>query len=888
MNDSEPLNSNHFLVKRDAYQEPAFFIDEIELVFDLNNDSTKVQSKLSVRRNKNTAYQGSDYQKDFHLNGCELSFHSVYVNSEPLNPTGYRLSEKASQQGLSILNVPDDFTLETVVTIEPQKNTSLMGLFNSEGTLVTQCEAEGFRRLTWFCDRPDILSLYKVTLIANKEQYPVLLSNGNLTEQGDLDNNRHWACWHDPIAKSCYIFALVAGQLSFIEDTHQRGSQQDVCLRVWAPAHELNKTQHAMTSLKKAMSWEKETYALDYDLNDFNLVILPNFMGAQENKGLNIYSAHNALANPETSTDVDYMGKEIIIGHEYFHNWSGNRVTCRDWFQLTLKEGLTIYRQWQFSQAVGMADMKRIWAIKLLRSEQFPEEQGPLAHALQPDSYMSVDNFYTATIYRKGGEVVRMLHTLLGDKEYYQGCKHYFSQFDQQAVTVDDFVNSFESFCNFDLKQFKRWYTQVGTPKVTVLSHYDTQEQRFTITLRQSPMSTVYSGDYDALVMPIKIGLIDEHGGDFELNNQSDILIFDEIEQEFVFENVSSKPVLSILRGFSATVVLDIDYSETELTFLLSHDSDAVNRWLIAQQYASEVILTLVEKYQSGKELVLSEQFIAAFSSVITDGQLDPSVIAQILTLPTVLELSEQVQEIDIQSIYIVREYVLTELAKHMSTKLLERFNILNNGEPYSYNSGDVARRSLKNCCLSYLIRLDEGQYYQAALKQLHHADNMTDSMAALEALVNSNCSEKDEGLIFFANKWQDNDLVMDKWFRVQALSEERDTLAQVKLLLSHPCFSFENASRVRALLTSFCVDNKVAFHQEDGQGYSFLADMVIKIDQISSKMIINSRLLDEISRWRLFPLVKQVSMKTELERVISTHNLSSGTYELVSKILQD
>jgi len=883
MNDCEHLNSNHTLVERNAYQEPAFFIDEVELVFDLNNDLTKVQSTLSVRRNKNTTYQN-----DFHLNGCELSFHSVSLNSAPLNPHDYLLSEKSSQQGLSILNVPDEFTLETVVTIEPKTNTSLMGLFNSEGTLVTQCEAEGFRRLTWFCDRPDVLSRYKVTLIADQEKYPVLLSNGNLIDQGILDNNRHWACWHDPILKPCYIFALVAGQLTYIEDFHQRDSQPDVCLRVYAPVQELDRTQHAMTSLKRAMLWEKQTYNLEYDLNDFNLVILPNFMGAQENKGLNIYSAHNALANPETSTDIDYMGKEIIIGHEYFHNWSGNRVTCRDWFQLTLKEGLTIYRQWQFSQAVGMPDMKRIWAVKLLRGEQFPEDQGPLAHALQPDSYMSVDNFYTATIYRKGGEVVRMLHTLLGDEKYYQGCKHYFSQCDQQAVTVDDFVNSFKGFCHFNLTQFKLWYSQIGTPKVTVVTQYNAQAQRFIITLKQSPISTLSSGYYDALVMPIKIGLVDEHGCDFELINQSDILTFDKVEQEFVFENISSKPILSILRGFSAPVILDINYSEAELTFLISHDSDAVNRWLIAQQYASKVILNLVEMYQLGDELVLSEQFSAAFSIVLIDEQLDPSVIAQILTLPSVLELSEQVQEIDIQSIYIVREFVLTELAKHLPGKFLERFNTLNNNAPYSFNSDDVARRSLKNCCLSYLIRLDEEQYYQAALKQLKNSDNMTDSLTALEALVNSNCLEKDEGLTFFANKWQDNDLVMDKWFRVQALSQECNTLVQVKLLLSHPCFSFENASRVRALLTSFCVDNKVAFHKGDGQGYTFLADMIIQIDQISSKMIINSRLLDEISRWRSFPLVKQTLMKTELERVISTPNLSSGTYELVSKILQN
>ncbi|WP_322107083.1 aminopeptidase N [Paraburkholderia sp. J41] len=887
------------VIRREDYAPPAFLIDTVDLEFDLVPERTIVKSTLRVRRNPEARHAAN-----LDLMGEQLEFIGAALDGTPYEHV------RAHEHGLTVLNVPDTFTLTLTGACDPAANTTLSGLYVSSGNFFTQCEAEGFRRITWFLDRPDVMSTYTVTLRADKTQYPVLLSNGNLVEEGELPGGRHFAKWEDPFRKPCYLFALVAGKLVALEERIQSGSGKEKLLQVWVEPHDLDKTRHAMDSLIHSIRWDEQRFGLELDLDRFMIVAVSDFnMGAMENKGLNIFNTKYVLANPETATDVDFANIEAVVGHEYFHNWTGNRVTCRDWFQLSLKEGLTVFRDQEFSAAMSGGDeneaaraTKRIEDVRVLRQMQFAEDAGPMAHPVRPESYVEINNFYTMTVYEKGSEVVRMYQTLLGRDGFRKGMDLYFQRHDGQAVTCDDFRRAMADANGRDLAQFERWYSQAGTPRITVTTHYDEAAHTYGVTLAQDYASgspAARETQKGPLHIPFAIGLIGANGADLPLRLEGEagaqgttrVLEFTETQQTFTFADIAERPLPSLLRNFSAPVIVDYDYGNDDLAFLLAHDSDPFNRWEAGQRLATRELLALAARAAAGQPLHMSNALVEAFSRVLTDESLSPSFRELALMLPSETYLAEQMNESDPAAVHAARQFVRKQLATALKADWLAAYERHLTPGPYEPTPEAAGRRGLKNLALSYLSELDDpAEALRLAKSQYDAANNMTDRAAALSALLNAQAAAGSDvaraALEDFYARFEKEPLVIDKWFSLQAMQRgtaQRPTIDTVRALMRHAAFNIKNPNRARSLIFSFCAANPAQFHAADGSGYAFWADQVIALDALNPQVA--ARLARTLELWRRFTPALRDKMRAALERVAAEAK-SRDVREIVEKAL--
>jgi aminopeptidase N len=871
------------------YQAPEYLIDETHLTFELFEDHTLVHAQLVMRRNP---ARGAGLPP-LELDGQQLELLRASLDDQELQPGDYRLDADS----LTIQPKAERFTLDTSVKIHPESNTALEGLYKSGKMFCTQCEAEGFRKITYYLDRPDVMSTFTTTVIAEQHRYPVLLSNGNPIGSGPAEDGRHWATWEDPFMKPAYLFALVAGDLWCVEDSFTRQSGREVTLRIYVEPENIDKCDHAMVSLKKSMRWDEEVYGREYDLDIFMIVAVNDFnMGAMENKGLNIFNSSCVLARAETATDAAHQRVEGVVAHEYFHNWSGNRVTCRDWFQLSLKEGFTVFRDAEFSADMNSRTVKRIEDVAYLRTHQFAEDAGPMAHPVRPDSFIEISNFYTLTVYEKGAEVVRMVRTLLGTEGFRKGSDLYFERHDGQAVTTDDFIKAMEDANGVDFTQFKRWYSQAGTPRLEVSEAYDAAAQTYSLTFRQSCPQTPDKAEKLPFVIPVELGLLDAAGNDLPLQlageeaaqGTSRVLSVTEAEQTFTFQGIQAKPLPSLLRGFSAPVKLSFPYDRDQLMFLMQHDSDGFNRWEAGQQLSVQVLQELIGQHQRGEALKLDQRLITALGTVLGNESLDPAMVAEMLSLPGEAYLTEISQVADVDAIHAAREFARQQIAEHLFDALWARYQAnreVSRSTAYVASAEHFARRSLQNIVLSYLMQSGKQQVLDATLEQFEHCDNMTERLTALAVLVNSPFeAERAKALAAFAEHFKDNPLVMDQWFSVQAASTLPGGLARVKALMQHPAFTLKNPNKVRALIGAFAGQNLVNFHAADGSGYRFLADLVIELNALNPQ--IASRQLAPLTRWRKYDDARQALMKGELERILASGELSSDVYEVVSKSL--
>ncbi len=859
------------------YTVPDYLIQNVDLKFSLAEEHTQVISRLTLIRNPES--QTGDVA--LVLAGENLVLTRVVLNDDKeLTEQDYLQTEES----LTINNLPQhrSFVLTIENTINPKANTALEGLYLSNGMLCTQCEAEGFRKITYFLDRPDVMAKFTTTLVGDKSLYPVMLSNGNQIAQGDLADNQHWVTWEDPFNKPCYLFALVAGQLECIEDEFITLSNRKISLQIFVEAHDLDKCDHAMQSLKNAMHWDEQVYGREYDLDLYMIVAVGHFnMGAMENKGLNVFNTKFVLARPDTATDSDYEHIEGVIAHEYFHNWTGNRITCRDWFQLSLKEGFTVFRDQEFTGDQTSKAVKRIEDVNMLRSRQFAEDAGPMAHPIRPDSYIEINNFYTLTVYEKGAEVVRMIHTLLGAEGFRKGSDLYFERHDGQAVTCDDFVSAMEAANNIDLSQFRRWYEQAGTPVISVKQAYDADSQTLTLTLSQYCPDTPGQTNKAPLHIPIKVGLLNPDGS---AAGTEVILQLTETEQSFSFEPLAQRPIISILRGFSAPVKLVFERSLEELAFLLSHDSDTFNRWEAGQQLASQIIFNLIEDQHQGRTLVLNPILVEAFKQIMAQQPADLSYLSLLLNLPSETYLAEQMTVIDVVAIHQAREFVICSLTEQLQAQFTDLYKAHHQDESGLFSADAIGRRRIKNTCLAYLGRLELPEYQQWAQQQFTNAKNMTDQVAALAVIVNSAHPAKQQCLTDFYQLWQAEALVIDKWFALQASSPHADTFANVQNLMQHPAFDISNPNRVRALIGAFSQANPLHFHAANGQGYQYLADQIINLNSINPQVA--SRMLSALTTWRRYDVARQELIKAQLNRIINTVAISRDVYEVASKSL--
>ena len=889
------------VIRRADYAPPAFLIDTVALEFDLVPERTVVRNTMRVRRNPDASHASN-----LELMGEQLEFVSAAIDGAPF------ANAHAHEHGLTLDNVPDNFELTLTSLCNPAENTTLSGLYVSGGNFFTQCEAEGFRRITYFLDRPDVMATYTVTLRASKADYPVLLSNGNLLEEGDLPDGRHFARWEDPFRKPSYLFALVAGKLVALEERVKSGSGKEKLLQVWVEPHDLDKTRHAMDSLINSIRWDEERFGLELDLDRFMIVAVSDFnMGAMENKGLNIFNTKYVLANPETATDTDFANIEAVVGHEYFHNWTGNRVTCRDWFQLSLKEGLTVFRDQEFSadMAGGATDeaaraTKRIEDVRVLRQMQFAEDAGPMAHPVRPESYVEINNFYTMTVYEKGSEVVRMYQTLFGRDGFRKGMDLYFKRHDGQAVTCDDFRHALADANGRDLAEFERWYSQAGTPRVSVRTKYDAAQQRYSVTLTQGYGDTAPATretQKGPLLIPFAIGLIGKDGTDLPLQLEGEakasasttrVLEFTQTEQTFTFVNVAQEPLPSLLRNFSAPVIVEYDYSADQLAFLLAHDSDPFNRWEAGQRLATRELLTLAGRAATGVPLQLDDSVVAAFARVLTDETLSPSFRELALMLPSEAYLAEQMAESNPAAVHAARQFVRKRLANALRKDWLAVYEKHRTPGAYEATPEAAGHRALKNLALSYLAELDDpAEAVRLASAQYDAANNMTDRSAALSALLNAAAAnggsvEAQQALDDFYRRFEKEPLVIDKWFALQATqrgSAQRPVIEIVRKLMAHPAFNLKNPNRARSLIFSFCAANPSQFHAEDGSGYAFWADQVIALDAINPQVA--ARLARSLELWRRFTPTLRDGMRAALEKVASQVK-SRDVREIVEKAL--
>ena len=871
-----------YAIRREDYTPPPFLIDFIDLKIDLGKESTEVASRLAIRRNPAAASRVADLV----LDGKKLELVSVLLDDQP--PT-----HEAGPESLTLRDVPDRFVLNVTTRIRPKDNTELTGLYVSKDMYCTQCEAEGFRRITYFLDRPDVMSRYTTTIVADRAAVPVLLSNGNLVASGDLGEGRHFAKWEDPFPKPAYLFALVAGPLEPLDDRFVTRSGREVSLHIYVRPGDVKRCRHAMDSLKKSMKWDEDVYGLEYDLDVFMVVAVDDFnMGAMENKGLNIFNSKLVLADPETATDADYHAIEAVIAHEYFHNWTGNRVTCRDWFQLSLKEGLTVFRDQQFSADMGSAATGRIGEVKSLRASQFPEDASPMAHPVRPDSYIEINNFYTATVYQKGAEVVRMQHTLLGHDGFRRGMDLYIQRHDGQAVTCDDFVQAMQDASGVDLTQFRLWYAQAGTPELEVDGAYDAAARRYTMTVGQNLASAPGQPHKKPLHIPLAVGLLDRAGRDLPLRLAGEtaatgltrVLDIRGEHDVFTFEDVPEAPAASLLRGFSAPVKLTAPRSDQELTFLMAHDSDPFARWEAGQQLAAKLILGMVADRKAGQPMTVPEAFVGAVRRTLDDQRLDRALVADASTLPGIAYLGEMMAEIDIDGLWAAREHLRKTLAKHLSDRWGGLYEANRATGGYRYAAEDVGRRSLRNVCLSYLTAEDGRDARRRAALHFETATNMTDAVAGLGRLTELGGIEGETALARFHDRWKGEALVLDKWFAIQASAASADALDRVRRLTGHRAYDARNPNRIRALVGTFANGNPVRFHDVSGGGYRFLAEQVIAIDKFNPQVA--ARLVGPLGRGRRYDKGRQALMRAELERIVAEPGLSRDVFEIASKSL--
>ncbi len=869
------------LHRRIDYTPPAFLIDTVELDINFLDGETRVTARLSMRRNTDANTPDAPLL----LDGEELELLNLSLDGVALASDQYTLGTNL----LTLSNLPDSFTLETVTRIYPDNNTCLSGLYRSANGYFTQCEAQGFRRITWFQDRPDVMSRYTVTLHADKARLPQLLSNGNPVASGDEENCRHWAKWHDPFPKPCYLFAMVAANLDMLRDSYRTTSGREIQLAIYVEPGKLDQCDHAMEALKKSMCWDEQTFGLECDLDHYMIVAVGDFnMGAMENKGLNIFNTKYVLARPDIATDSDFEHIDRVVAHEYFHNWTGNRVTCRDWFQLSLKEGLTVFRDQEFGADTHNRSIARIREVRGLRAGQFPEDAGPMAHPVRPDSYIEINNFYTATVYQKGAEVVRMIHTLIGKEAFRRGMDLYFARHDGQAVTCDEFVAAMSDASGVDLSQFMHWYEQSRTPHIKASGHYDAENKRYILNLAQSSSPTPDQPVKQNYHIPVTIGLVGPDGQDMALHMTGEtttanqhVLSLRETSQQYIFEDIPIAPVPSLLRDFSAPVVLDFDYTDAELAHLLAHDSDPFNRWEAGQRLSSRIIIEATAKLSSGSTPLWPSSFADAAAKIIRDA--DPGFAAEALSLPGEATLAEQLNVVDPDALHAARNGLRRFLAAQLQPEFLACYQRLTADTAYRPDAQSAARRALRNLCLGYLNETDNTEARILALQQFESADNMTDQFAALAVLAQCEGKERDQALDSFYQRWQGEALVIDKWLQVQATSRLPGTLPEVERLTQHPAFDLRNPNKVYALLRAFG-SNHVRFHAADGSGYRFLAEQTCKLDAINPQVA--ARLARCFDRWRKFDTSRQTHARAALESMRNHKGLSPDVFEIVDRAL--
>ena len=882
------------VIRRDAYRAPAYWIRSVELSFDLDPAKTLVTSRMRVERNPGLGAE------PLRLHGEEITLLRVQIDGQSVS---FR-----NEDGMLVIDAPsaDAFTLEIRNTCAPERNSALSGLYTSGGGLFTQCEAQGFRRITYFLDRPDVMSVYTVTLRANRIAYPVLLCNGNLVEQGELEGGRHFATWHDPFPKPCYLFALVAADLVAREQPIRTRAGRDHLLQIYVRRRDLDKTEHAMNSLIASIVWDEARFGLALDLERFMIVAVGDFnMGAMENKGLNIFNTDCVLASPMVATDDDYAGIESIVGHEYFHNWSGNRITCRDWFQLSLKEGLTVFRDQEFSMdmagSASASAVKRITDVRQLRYAQFSEDAGPMAHAVRPDAYVEISNFYTPTVYDKGAEVVRMMQTLVGRAGFARGMTQYVQRHDGQAVTCDDFAQAIadanpDSLLAANLAQFKRWYAQPGTPRVNARGRYDAASRSYTLALDQH-LPAAAGAAAEPLVIPVRVGLLTNEGKPIALRLEGEgapaepvferVLVLDAARNFFTFVDIDAEPVPSLLRGFSAPVILSDTLGDAELLTLLQHDSDAFNRWEAGQRMALARLLTAL---QEGRPPTLDAAFAQAMRGALRDPQLDPAFKALLLTLPSESYIAEQLTAVDPPAIHAARRALQLELAQHLRDDWHQAYASHRVDGPYSPDAASAGRRSLANLALA-MACLDaqqrgDAEWPERAARLARDASNMTDRLGAVDALIFSRSALADAALARFHTLFRNEPDVIDKWFSLQAGMPEHEgsVLERVRELLRHPDFSLRNPNRVRSLIGRFCNANRAAFHRADGAGYAFWADRVIELDAVNPQLA--SRIARAMDRWSTLVEPYRGAARDALARVAARPGLSNDVREIVERAL--
>ncbi len=883
-----PRDGRNARKRRLDYRTPAFLIDALALEFHLEPEATIVTAKLAFRRNPAAP---ADAHPPLLLDGEQQSDVAVALDGRPLAPGRYILAEES----LSVLEPPDAGELTVRSQIAPARNAALEGLYVSSGMFCTQCEPEGFRRITYFPDRPDVLATYTVTLRADRARYPVLLSNGNRIAQGPLPAGRHFATWHDPFPKPSYLFALVAGDLAALEDTFTTRSGRKVALAIYATPHNLPRCTHAMASLKRAMRWDEERFGREYDLDRFMIVCADDFnFGAMENKGLNIFNSRLVLADPATATDDDYLAIEGVVAHEYFHNWSGNRVTCRDWFQLSLKEGLTVFRDQEYSSDMGSRAVERIGAVEYLRREQFAEDAGPMAHPVRPDEYQEINNFYTATVYEKGAEVIRMQHALLGPEKFRAGVELYFERHDGRAATCDDFVDAMQAAAPVDFTQFRRWYSQAGTPRLRARGYYDAAARIYTLEVEQSTAPTPGQPDKEPLHIPLAVGLVGPDGRDLPLRLEGEaigggttrVLDIRRSAQSFTFVDVPAAPVASLARGFSAPIVLDYPHDDEALAYLAAHDSDPVNRWDAAQRSFCSAVLALARAARERRELPVPPTLVRVVEHLLDDTASDPALIALALAPPDTAWLASLETTIDADGIVAARERVVCDLAAALRSRFEQVYERHRPSEPYAPTTGQIASRKLRNTALRYLNSLNDARTRALAVTQFAGADNMTDSIAALASLRDGASAERDDLYARFESRWRDEPLVLDKWFALQATSLREDTLARVRSLLAHPRFNARNPNRVRSLVGAFALRNFARFHAADRSGYAFVAEQALALDPLNPQLA--ATLAGAFNLWKRFAEPRRESMRRQLERIAAAPRLSPDVYEVASRTLAD
>lgn len=856
------------------YKASDFIVDSLDLEFDLYDEKTTVKAVSKIKR---VAGENSP----LFLFGEQLQLNQILVNKK--NFTNYKLVEG----GIELYDLSGEFTLDIETEINPLANKAFEGLYKTGDAFCTQCEAEGFRRITYYLDRPDILAKFTTKISADKTLYPSLLSNGNPIDQGDLENGRHFVTWADPFPKPAYLFALVAGQFDCLSDTFVTKSGRTVALELFVDKGNLDKTEHAMLSLKNSMKWDEERFNLEYDLDIYMIVAVDFFnMGAMENKGLNVFNSKYVLANSQSATDQDYLGIEAVIGHEYFHNWTGNRITCRDWFQLSLKEGLTVFRDQEFSSDLGSRTSNRIANVKIMRNHQFAEDAGPMSHPIRPASVMEMNNFYTVTVYNKGSEVIRMMHTLLGEEKFQQGMALYVERHDGQAVTCDDFVAAMSDASGIDLTLFKRWYSQSGTPQVNITDHFDSSTNSYQITFKQKNLPTADQSKKLSFHIPIDIELLDAQGNAVDLGHgkTSKVISLTHKEQTFVFDNLTEKPVPCVFRGFSAPVKYQYGYSDEQLLHLMSFASDEFSRWDAGQNLFNKYLVKNVQLKQSGQDFVLPELFIEAFKTVLTSEQLDPALIADMFEFISENGAMELFEKVDIEAIHEARKYILQQLANQLQNQFLDVYEKHHLSVEYSPNSEDIAQRKLANCALLYLAKSDKALANQLVEKQIKTANNMTDHLAALVAANDGQLDCRETVMADFDDKWHENGLVMDKWFTLQATLSTDSILDNINELLNHRSFDYNNPNRLRALVGSFVSANSYHFHAIDGSGYQFLTDQLIKLN--SQNPQVASRLITPLTQFKRLDATRVALIKTQLQRLLAIENLSLDLFEKVTKAL--